>query len=118
MWRIWKPILRTPLRYALFPHARPCRLEDCHVTALAAQAQSLHFNSGTVRNLYLNLDEIADWDVNTGSFHIDTEHLSGSRYHRCLLQKNECRRVFWTPLKDDASLSVELKQAVKIEVGE
>ena len=94
------------------------RLEDCHVTALAAQAQSLHFNSGTVRNLYLNLDEIADWDVNTGSFHIDTEHLSGSRYHRCLLQKNECRRVFWTPLKDDASLSVELKQAVKIEVGE
>ena len=30
------------------------RLEDCHVTALAAQAQSLHFNSGTVRNLYLN----------------------------------------------------------------
>ena len=93
------------------------RLEDCHVTALAAQAQSLHFNSGTVRNLYLNLDEIADWDVNTGSFHIDTEHLSGSRYHRCLLQKNECRRVFWTPLKDDASLSVELKQAVKIEVG-
>lgn len=94
------------------------RLEDCHVTALAAQAQSLHLNSGTVRNLYLNLDEIADWDVNTGSFHIDTEHLSGSRYHRCLLQKNECRRVFWTPLKDDASLSVELKQAVKIEVGE
>ena len=84
----------------------------------AAQAQSLHLNSGTVRNLYLNLDEIADWDVNTGSFHIDTEHLSGSRYHRCLLQKNECRRVFWTPLKDDASLSVELKQAVKIEVGE
>lgn len=94
------------------------RLEDCHVTALAAQAQSLHLNSGTVRNLYLNLDEIADWDVNTGSFHIDTEHLSGSRYHRCLLQKNECRRVCWTPLKDDASLSVELKQAVKIEVGE
>ena len=94
------------------------RLEDCHVTALAAQAQSLHFNSGTVRNLYLNLDEIADWDVNTGSFHIDTEHLSGRRYHRCLLQKNECRRVFWTPLKDDASLSVELIQAVKIEVGE
>lgn len=43
------------------------RLEDCHVTALAAQAQSLHLNSGTVRNLYLNLDEIADWDVNTGS---------------------------------------------------
>ena len=85
------------------------RLEDCHVTALAAQAQSLHFNSGTVRNLYLNLDEIADWDVNTGSFHIDTEHLSGSRYHRCLLQKNECRRVFWTPLKDDASFECGVK---------
>ena len=93
-------------------------VENCRVTSLAAQAETLRFNSGEVRNLYLDLDEISDWNVDTDSFRIDTEHLSGSRHHRCLLQKNECRRVFWTPLKNDASLNMELKQAVKIEVGE
>lgn len=94
------------------------RVENCRVTSLAAQAETLRFNSGEVRNLYLNLDEIADWRVDTDSFRIDTEHLSGSRHHRCLLQKDECRRVLWTPQKDGASLNMELKQAVKIEVVE
>ena len=92
------------------------KVEDCRFTTLAAQARSLHFNSGEVRNLYLNLDEISDFSVNTDSFRIDTEHLSGSHRHRCFLQKNECRRVFWTPLKDDASLNIELRQAAEIEI--
>lgn len=94
------------------------KVEDCEVDSLAAQARSLHFNSGKVLNLRLNLDEIGSWNVNTDSFSIDTEHLSGNRKHHCLLQKNECRRVLWTPLREDASLNVELKQAVKIEVSE
>lgn len=119
MWKIWKPISTDSV--AIRSLSARDTLPGWKIAMslrLRRRRRALHLNSGTVRNLYLNLDEIADWDVNTGSFHIDTEHLSGSRYHRCLLQKNECRRVFWTPLKDDASLSVELKQAVKIEVGE
>ena len=75
------------------------RLEDCHVTALAAQAQSLHFNSGTVRNLYLNLDEIADWDVNTGSSISIRSICPAAAIIVVFYRRMKCRRVFWTPFK-------------------
>lgn len=93
-------------------------LENCRIASLSAQAQSLRFNSGEVKDLYLNLDEISDWRVNTETFEIDTEHLSGSDSHYCSLQQDECRQVLWTPLKEDATLNMKLNQAVKIEVGE
>lgn len=77
LWQMWKIVEATfttrcdditPL-----PHAELSSWKIGHVTALAAQAQSLH-SEHAQRNLYLNLDEQADWDVNvTGSFHIDTE---------------------------------------------
>ena len=119
MWKIWKPISTDSVAIrSLFARDTLPGWKIAMSLRLRRRRRACISTAAQLRNLYLNLDEIADWDVNTGSFHIDTEHLSGSRYHRCLLQKNECRRVFWTPLKDDASLSVELKQAVKIEVGE
>lgn len=93
-------------------------LENCHIASLSVQAQSLRFNSGEVKDLYLDMDNVSDWRVNTATFKIDTEHLSGSDNHYCSLQKNECRQVLWTPLKEDATLNMKLNQAVKIEVGE
>lgn len=93
-------------------------VEDCRIASLNAQAQTLRFMSGEVKDLYLNLDEISDWRVNTETFKIDTEHLSGSDSHYYSLQQDECRQVLWTPLKEDATLNMKLNQAVKIEVGE
>lgn len=92
-------------------------VENCRIASLNAQAQSLRFNSGEVQDLYLNLDYVSDWRVDA-DFHIDTEHLSASDSHQRTLQKNECRQVLWTPLKEDATLNLKLNQAVKIEVGE
>lgn len=92
------------------------QVENCRITALTAQAQSLRFKSGDVQDLYMNLDYISDWRVDA-DFRIDTEHLSGSDSHHCSLQKNECRQVLWTPLNKDATLNMMLNQAVKIEVG-
>lgn len=94
------------------------QLEHCRVERLSAQAQTLRFRSGTVRDLYLNLDQIWHWKVNVDSFHIDTEHLSGSRKYRNSVQAGECRRMRWTPTGDNASLSVEMKQAGEIVFGE
>lgn len=91
-------------------------VEDCRIVSLSAQAQTLRLNSGEVRNLHLNLDGIADWSVNVDSFRIDTECLTGSRRHRNVLQRGECRRVLWTPKCKDASLDVVLNQAARIEV--
>lgn len=101
-----------------FQSSGTVRVENCQITALTAQARTLSFNSGAVRDLYLNLDDMGDWTVNTDSFHIDTEYLTGSRSHNCFLQKGECRQVLWTPKNDKASLEVKLEQAAKIELGE
>lgn len=91
-------------------------LEDCRINSLSASGRDLNLKSGEVRNLYLNLDVVDRWNVDTDSFHIDTEHLTGSGDHRCELQKGECRQVLWTPLTENASLNLDLKQAAKIEV--
>lgn len=92
------------------------RVEDCRIVSLAAQARTLRLNSGEVRNLHLNLDGTADCRVKVDSFRIDTEHLTGSRRYHNVLQRGECRRVLWTPKNKDASLNVELNQAVRIEM--
>lgn len=84
------------------------RVEECHITSLSAQARTLRFHSGEVRDLHLNLDEISDWRVNVDSFRIDTEHLSGCYRHSNSLQKGECRQVLWTPLTEDALLQVTM----------
>lgn len=67
-------------------------INDCRIKSLSAKAPTLHFQSGQVDNLYLNLDFITEWTVDTDSFHIDTEHLSGSYEPNCYLQKMNAAR--------------------------
>lgn len=93
-------------------------INDCQIKSLSAKAPTLHFQSGQVDSLYLNLDFITEWTVDTDSFHIDTEHLSGSYEHNCYLQKNECRQVLWTPLSGKAELNIKLKEKARINVIE
>jgi len=91
-------------------------INDCQIKSLSAKAPTLHFQSGQVDNLYLNLDFITEWTVDTDSFHIDTEHLSGSYEPNCYLQKNECRQVLWTPLSEKAELQIKLKEKARINI--
>lgn len=91
-------------------------INDCQIKSLSAKAPTLHFQSGQVDNLYLNLDFITEWTVDTDSFHIDTEHLSGSYEPNCYLQKDECRQVLWTPLSEKAQLHIKLKEKAKINI--
>lgn len=93
-------------------------INDCQIKSLSAKAPTLHFQSGQVDNLYLNLDLVREWTVDTDSFHIDTEHLSGSYEPNCYLQKNECRQVLWTPLSGKAQLHIKLKEKARINVIE
>lgn len=93
-------------------------INDCRIKSLSAKAPALFFQSGQVDNLYLNLDFITEWTVDTDSFHIDTEHLSGSYEPNCYLQKNECRQVLWTPLSEKAELNIKLKEKARINVIE
>lgn len=67
-------------------------INDCQIKSLSAKAPTLHFQSGQVDSLYLNLDFITEWTVDSDSFHIDTEHLSGSYEPNCYLQKMNAAR--------------------------
>lgn len=91
-------------------------INDCQIKSLSAKAPALFFQSGQIDNLYLNLDFIREWTVDTDSFHIDTEHLSGSYEPNCYLQKDECRQVLWTPLSEKAQLHIKLKEKAKINI--
>ncbi len=91
-------------------------INDCQIKSLSAKAPTLHFQSGQVDSLYLNLDFITEWTVDTDSFHIDTEHLSGSYEPNYYLQKNECRQVLWTPLSEKAELQIKLKEKARINI--
>lgn len=93
-------------------------INDCQIKSLSAKAPTLHFQSGQVDSLYLNLDFITEWTVDSDSFHIDTEHLSGSYEPNCYLQKNECRQVLWTPLSGKAQLHIKLKEKARINIIE
>lgn len=92
------------------------KVKDSHFRSLTAKANYLELNSGEVKDLYLNLDFVSNWSVKTDSFHIDTEHLSGSHEYQNVLQKGECRQVLWEPLTENASLNLKLNQASRIEV--
>lgn len=91
-------------------------INDCQIKSLSAKAPALFFQSGQVDSLYLNLDLVREWTVDTDSFHIDTEHLSGSYEPNCYLQKNECRQVLWTPLSEKAELQIKLKEKARINI--
>lgn len=91
-------------------------INDCQIKSLSAKAPALFFQSGQVDSLYLNLDLVREWTVDTDSFHIDTEHLSGSYEPNCYLQKNECRQVLWTPLSEKAQLHIKLKEKARINI--
>lgn len=93
-------------------------VEDCQVASLSMQAGTLHLRSGEVRDLYLDLDKTRNWSVKVDSFHIDTEHLTGSRTHRNTLQQGECRRLLWTPKNEEASLDVNVHQAAEIVLAD
>lgn len=91
-------------------------INDCQIKSLSAKAPALFFQSGQVDSLYLNLDLVKEWTVDTDSFHIDTEHLSGSYEPNYYLQKNECRQVLWTPLSEKAELQIKLKEKARINI--
>ena len=91
---------------------RDANVNDCKFASLYATSDlgRLNLNSGEVENLYLDLDDCRNWGVDE-TFHIDTEHLTGSNRSTNHLQRGECRRVIWTPKTEDAVLELELHQA-------
>ena len=93
-------------------------VQNSHFRALSALSRQLCLNSGSVDRLYLNLDGLYNFKVETDSFRIDTEYLSGSRSVDFQADPQECRRILWTPLSKNAKLNLKMKNPSEILLRE
>lgn len=93
-------------------------VQNSHFRALSALSRQLRLNSGSVDRLYLNLDELYSFEVTTDSFRIDTEYLSGSRNVDFQADPQECRRILWNPLSENAKLNLKIKNPSEILLRE
>ena len=93
-------------------------VQNSHFRALSALSRQLCLNSGSVDRLYLNLDGLYSFKVETDSFRIDTEYLSGSRNVDFQADPQECRRILWNPLSKNAKLNLKMKNPSEILLRE
>lgn len=93
-------------------------VQNSHFRALSALSRQLCLNSGSVDHLYLNLDELYSFEVKTDSFRIDTEYLSGSKNVDFQADPQECRRILWNPLSENAKLNLKMKNPSEILLRE
>lgn len=93
-------------------------VQNSHFRALSALSRQLCLNSGSVDRLYLNLDGLYNFKVETDSFRIDTEYLSGSRNVYFQADPQECRRILWNPLSKNAKLNLKMKNPSEILLRE
>lgn len=93
-------------------------VQNSHFRALSALSRQLCLNSGSVDRLYLNLDGLYSFKVETDSFRIDTEYLSGSRNVDFQADPQECCRILWNPLSKNAKLNLKMKNPSEILLRE
>lgn len=92
-------------------------VQNSRFRALSVLARQLRLSSGSVESLHLNLDKLYrsnGFEVETDSFRIDTEYLSGSRDVNFQADPQECRRILWTPLSKNAKLNLKMKNPSEI----
>lgn len=77
-------------------------------------SSAFFMNSGEVKDLYVDLDNVFYWKTTPDSFHIDTEWLTGSYKHDCQWAKGESREIRWIPKTDEARLTLTLEQKAEI----
>ncbi|MBV8039889.1 hypothetical protein HF895_10390 [Bacteroides sp. AN502] len=93
-------------------------VQNSRFRTLSVLARQLDLVSGSVDHLYLNLDGLYNFKVETDSFRIDTEYLSGSRSVDFQADPQECRRILWNPLSKNAKLNLKIKNPSEILLRE
>ncbi len=109
---------RDSLAIDFFDGPATVSVQNSHFRALSALSRQLCLNSGSVDRLYLNLDGLYNFKVETDSFRIDTEYLSGLRNVDFQADPQECRRILWNPLSKNAKLNLKMKNPSEILLRE
>ena len=91
-------------------------MDSCRVDVLdVRKAVELKFNSGSVRDLYMDVDEVRGWRVNADAFDIGTMYLTGHEGW-IELARGDCERMRWIPKSDGAKLQVTLNEPAWVTV--
>ena len=95
-------------------------VQNSRFRALSVLARQLDLVSGSVEHLHLDIDKLHDsrFEVKTDSFCIDTEYLSGYKAANFRADPQECRRILWNPLSENARLKLEMKSRSEILLRE
>lgn len=96
-------------------------VDSCNFAALhvvrSGGMEEVQFQSGVIDNLHLDLDWMGNWSVDVQKCRINTEYLRGHN-ENVLLQKGECKRMFWIPVKEDSKLQVTLMEEACVVMKE
>ena len=86
------------------------RLDSCEIRAFCVDGDGVKFNAhqSIIPHLYLDLDGVRNWGVHESV--IGTEHLTGSGVYHNNLQRGECKKMIWTPKKEDAELRLTIRE--------
>ena len=86
------------------------RLDSCEIRAFCVDGDGVTFNAhqSIIPHLYLDLDGVRNWGVHESV--IGTEHLTGSGVYHNNLQRGECKKMIWTPKKEDAELRLTIRE--------
>lgn len=91
-------------------------MDSCRVDVLdVRKAVELKFNSGGVRDLYMDVDEVRGWRVNADAFDIGTMYLTGNEGW-IELARGDCERMRWIPKSDGAKLQVTLNEPAWVTI--
>ena len=94
-------------------------INNSHFKAFRVQRneRQLKLESGSIGNLYLDIDRMGNWYSNPDQFTIHTEYLTGNK-GSVELAKGECKRMYWLPKSQDSKLEVTLREKSCVVIGE
>lgn len=94
-------------------------INNSHFKAFRVQRnhRQLNLESGSIGNLYLDIDRMGHWYSNPEQFTIHTEYLTGNE-GSVELAKGECKQMYWQPKSEDGKLVVTLREKSRIVVDE
>lgn len=95
-------------------------VDSCCITSLKLGATrnvgDFFIKNSEIKNLYINLNEMWRWDIDSSTCKIDTEYLTGNKSANVTLQKGECRRMIWIPENENSTLEVMLTEKACVTI--
>ena len=88
-------------------------VDNCHIKNFTPFVDNVLLNSGSIENLYLDMDECYGWQV-SDDFNIYREVITSAISNSDIVKIKHCKILEWEPKKEDTSLYLDLRRKAKI----